>query len=79
MSSPKFTRLVRFADIFGEVWYGEADGKDLTREGLVGQSVPIYDGGNPWDEDFCRTSHTKEIAQVCLDNDGSEPNRNRQS
>jgi hypothetical protein len=64
MSPANFTRLVRFADTSGRVWYGEADGKDLTREGLVGQSVPIYDGESPWDEDFCRTSDTKEISQV---------------
>ena len=64
MSPPNFTRLVRFADPSGKVWYGEADGKDLTREGLVGQPVPVYDGGNPWDEGFGRTSDTKEIAEV---------------
>ncbi len=66
MSAPKFTRLVRFTNPAGRVHYGEAHGKDLTLEGLVGQTVPVYQGGNPWDADFTRTSNTEEIAQVYL-------------
>jgi hypothetical protein len=64
MSSTRFTRLIRFADPAGKVWYGEADGKDLTKEGLVGQSVPTFRGQYPWDKDFSLTQETKEIAEV---------------
>lgn len=65
MASSKFIRLIRFADPSGKVCYGEADGKDLTKDGLVGQSVPIYHGQNPWDGDFALTSETREITEVC--------------
>lgn len=64
MSPSKFTRLVRFADPSGKIWYGEADGKELTKDGLVGQSVSTYQGQNPWDEDFSLTKEIKEIAEV---------------
>lgn len=65
MSSRNFTRLVRFANASG-VWYGEAEGKELTKEGLVGQSVPVFRGEHPWDADFVKTSDVQEIAQVCV-------------
>lgn len=72
MSSHNFTRLVRFADSTGTIWYGDAEGKELTKEGLVGQSVPVYHGEHPWDADFAKTSDLREIAEVFLCRD--EPN-----
>ena len=64
MASRNFTRLVRFADASGKIWFGEADGNDLTNNGLVGQSVTVYRGENPWDADFAKTADVQEIAQV---------------
>ncbi len=66
MSTPKFTRLIRFANSAGRIYYGEADGKDLTPEGLVGQTVPIYQGESPWDSDFIQSLQTEQIAKVNL-------------
>jgi hypothetical protein len=66
MSSRNFSHLVRFTDAEGKIWYGEAEGQVLTKEGLVGTSVPVYRGEHPWDADFVKTSDVREIAEVCM-------------
>jgi hypothetical protein len=65
MASPRFTRLVRFVDPSGAIFFGEAaDVKDLTQDGLVGQKVPVYKGDNPFSTELALTGETKEIAIV---------------
>lgn len=61
---PGFTHLVRFANSSGNISYGEAAGKELTKDGLIGQCVRIFKGNNPWDPDFTLTAETQEIAEV---------------
>lgn len=58
-----FDRLVRFLDVEDQVYYGEAPPVPDPVE-LVGQSLCIYEGRAPWDEDFHLTDTTKKIQQV---------------
>lgn len=60
----KFDRLVRFKSPAGKIYYGEAEGKESTAENLFGKSVFVYQGENPWDDDFERTSTKEMIDQV---------------
>lgn len=65
MASPRFTRLVRFVDPSGAIFFGEAaDVKELTSSGLVGQKVPVYKGDNPFSTELALTGENKEIAIV---------------
>ena len=65
MSSPRFTRLVRFVDPSGAIFLGEGESvKDLTSGGLVGQKVPVYKGDNPFSTELALTGEKKEIAIV---------------
>lgn len=64
MSPSKFDRLVRFKSCDGEIYYGEIKDKESTVESLQGQSVIVYKGNNPWDDDFERTTKKEKIDQV---------------
>lgn len=60
MMMASFTRLVRFKDPLGRTLYGEAPDND----NFIGQTVPIYDGSNPWDPSLKLTGQTAEIVEV---------------
>ena len=64
MSPFKFNRLVRFKNPAAEIYYGEVEEKESTAESLLGKSVVVYKGENPWDDDFERTSTKETIDQV---------------
>jgi hypothetical protein len=61
-----FERLVRFKNPAGDIFYGEVEKKDSTAESLSGQSVVVYEGENPWDDNFVRTSKKETVDQVLL-------------
>lgn len=58
----KFTRLVRFADAEGKIYYGEA-GSDWKAD-LVGRKLPTYDITDPWASEFVLTGHEMQVAKV---------------
>lgn len=58
-----FNRLVRFEDQKGQVHYGEASIQDAQSD-LIGQSLKIYEGSEPWDNDFHLTEDTATISRV---------------
>ena len=61
-----FRKLIRFKDATGQVYYGEAgDLAAITQGGLVGASVCVFFGENPWSPDFAITGTTKTISEVC--------------
>ncbi len=63
-----FSRLVRFKNPAGSVFYGEVpeSGNNLaTQETLLGSRVPVYKGAAPFDDDFTLTNQKEEIAEVC--------------
>ncbi len=63
-----FSRLVRFKNPAGNVFYGEvpesADNLAI-QETLLGSKVPVYKGTTPFDDDFTLTEQKEEIAEVC--------------
>ena len=60
-----FNRIVRFRDRAGAVFYGEVDAdKSFEQESLAGQTVPVYQGAQPWDKDFALTGEKRVIAEV---------------
>lgn len=64
MASSNFKRLIRFRNPAGQIYYGEADGMGSTLEMLRGQTVPVYKGHNPWDDDFNLSLDRDEVAEV---------------
>lgn len=60
-----FERLVRFKNPAGVTFYGEVELKETpTKETLVGASVTVYEGGDPWDDSFKLTEKREQIAEV---------------
>ena len=59
-----FKRLVRFKSPTGIIQFGETDVQDPSKTSLVGTSVNVYSGLNPWDNDFKLTDEMAEIAEV---------------
>lgn len=64
MASSNFNRLIRFRNSDGQLHYGEAGDLDPALETFQGQTVPVYEGQNPWDSDFNLTSDREKIAEV---------------
>lgn len=64
MAPSNFKRLIRFKTSDGHIHYGEADGLNPNLKTLEGQTVPVYQGQNPWDSDFNLTSNREKIAEV---------------
>ena len=64
MAGSKFNRLVRFKSFSGEVYHGEVEEKAPTADQLIGKSVRVYKGHNPWDDDFTLSEEKEEIAEV---------------
>ncbi len=60
--APKFTRLVRFEDLNGDIHYGEA-GSDWKAD-LLGQSVPTYNASNPFEDEFAFTGKEAQVAKA---------------
>ncbi len=60
-----FSRLVRFRNPAGQIFYGEVPGDELTtKESLQGSQVAVYKGETPFDNDFSLTDQKEEIAEV---------------
>ncbi|RFU24406.1 hypothetical protein B7463_g11930, partial [Scytalidium lignicola] len=59
----QFDRLVRFRDVLGHIHHGEAS-KIPWEADLVGKTVPIYSGVDPWDENFRLTDEEATISEV---------------
>lgn len=60
----RFNYLVRFRDAQDNIHYGEAG--DIGSEStLIGKTVDVYTGGNPWDDDFRLSGDKATIAEVC--------------
>jgi hypothetical protein len=64
MAIPKFTRLVRFSNAQGTIFYGELGNDVVAAEDLAGRTVPVFAGSAPWDDDFKLTEKNEKIAQV---------------
>ena len=62
----KFTRLGRFKDSSGKIFYGEVGKETLAAKQLVGKTVPTYAGNTPWDDDFALNGKEMKIAEVML-------------
>jgi hypothetical protein len=60
-----FGKLLRFKNPSGNIFYGEAkDLPNVTKDGLIGATVPIFEGGEPWDPNFTPTGQTETVAEV---------------
>lgn len=60
-----FGKLLRFKTASGQVYYGEARGlAQVTADSLMGTEVPIFNGDNPWSEDFKLSDRKEKIAEV---------------
>jgi hypothetical protein len=68
MGPSNFKRLIRFRNPAGNIHYGEVDTIGSTLEKLLGETVPVFRGQSPWDDDFSQTSEREEIAEVSLMN-----------
>ncbi|EXJ76274.1 uncharacterized protein A1O5_00782 [Cladophialophora psammophila CBS 110553] len=64
MVDSNFKRLIRFEDSSGAIHYGEVPESHLWHDDLTGVSVPLYNGGLPWESDFKRTQNTAKIVKV---------------
>ena len=61
-----FGKLLRFKTSSGEAFYGEAkDLGNITRETLIGATVPIFQGDEPWASDFVPSDQKETVAEVC--------------
>lgn len=61
----KFDRLVRFTATDGQTCYGELGASPAPRD-LVGKTVPVFSGLNPWDEDFVLNGKEATIKEVSV-------------
>ena len=59
-----FKRLVRFKSSVGTIHFGETDVRDPSKESLVGTSVRVYNGSNPWDSELKLTEEKAEIVEA---------------
>ncbi|KIY01280.1 uncharacterized protein Z520_02832 [Fonsecaea multimorphosa CBS 102226] len=60
-----FSRIVRFRNSAGQIFYGEVPGDDLVdQKSLVGSKVAVYKGESPFDNDFSLTDNKEEISEV---------------
>lgn len=64
MAHSRFTRLVRFSNAQGTVFFGELGEEVAAAEDLIGRTVPVYTGSSPWEEDFTLSEKSEKIAQV---------------
>lgn len=58
-----FHRLVRFVDEHEDVQYGEASMLPWN-DSLEGQNVPLYRGGDPWEQTFSLSAEEATICRV---------------
>jgi hypothetical protein len=57
-----FSRIVRFRDGEGQVYYGDA-GSDWNKD-LRGQSIEVFQGSQPWDTNFDRSGNHAVVSEV---------------
>lgn len=60
----KFSRLVRFRNPRGTLFYGETGDEVLGSDEMVGRKVKTFTGQLPWDDDFLPSGDEEEICQV---------------
>ena len=59
-----FDRLVRFANKCGQIFYGEAPTLAFDPSILIGEEVPVFEGGEPWNPGFKLSGNTQTIHKV---------------
>jgi len=59
-----FDRLVRFANKDGQTFYGEVPPLAFDPSNLIGEGVPVFEGGEPWNPEFKLSGNTQTIAKV---------------
>ena len=65
---PPFSRIVRFENGAGKVFFGEVPGSDLvTQDTLIQSTVAVYTDHTPFEEDFTLTEKKEKIAKVCAE------------
>ncbi|OAG45108.1 hypothetical protein AYO21_00456 [Fonsecaea monophora] len=64
MAPSKFTRLLRFSNAEGTVFFGELGDEVANAEALIGRSVRVYSGNSPWEGEFTLTEKREKIAQL---------------
>ena len=64
MMAPSFKRLIRFSNLSREVFYGELGSERDWNEDLIGITIPVYNGQEPWAESFSLTDRVEAIDQV---------------
>ena len=62
-----FTRILRFEDYEGAIFYGELGSELEWQHDLTGLEVPVFDGQMPWDQSFRLSAHRKKIKKVWHD------------
>lgn len=63
MNMASFQYLIRFKDESGNIKYGEV-GKPTSAESLIGSTVRVLEGINPWDPDLHLTEETAKVLEV---------------
>ena len=65
---PSFSRIVRFKNGAGKVFFGEVPGSGIvTQDTLIGSTVAVYTNNIPFEENFILTEQREEIAEVCVE------------
>lgn len=59
-----FNKLIRFQDPQGTVRYGEVPQGVPWDADLVGLTVQLYEGAQPWDENFRLVQNTAKVAAL---------------
>ncbi|KAH7087321.1 fumarylacetoacetate hydrolase family protein [Paraphoma chrysanthemicola] len=62
--SAVFSRLVRFQNPAGIIFYGEAGDTTISAESLYGKRVPTYQGQWPWQDDFALSGNEETVAKI---------------
>ena len=76
MKMPSFSRIVRFRNKAGKVFYGEVPGIDLaTQDTLTGRTVAVYTDYTPYEEGFILTKQQERIAEVRAENSTDHKNK----
>lgn len=60
----RINRLVRFVDNEGQTHYGEAPPQVIDPSDLIGEQVPVFEGGESWNPAFGLSGNAQKIAKV---------------
>ncbi|KIW90827.1 uncharacterized protein Z519_08610 [Cladophialophora bantiana CBS 173.52] len=60
-----FGKLLRFKNVSGQILYGEVKSLDkITYDTIIGATVPVYDGEDPWAADFKLSGREETVSEV---------------